>query len=71
VLPLAEPGAAAVEPVVPLVAPAVLDESGVELGVEPEVPADEEPLDGSSVPVTWTRLPTCLVSLSLSLETRR
>jgi len=60
-----------VEPVVPLVAPVLLDESGVVLEVEPAVPIDEEPLDGSSVPVTWTRLPTFFESLSLSVDTRR
>lgn len=53
-----------VEPVVPLVDPDVLDESGVVLEVDPI----EEDDDESNVPVTWTRLPTCFESLSLSLE---
>jgi hypothetical protein len=57
-----------VEPVVPLVEPeGVLDVSGVVEVDEPLVPI-EELLDESSVPVTWTFLPTCFESLSLSLE---
>ena len=51
-------------------APALRVESGDVLEGEPVVPIEEELLDGSSVPVTWTRLPTFLVSFSLSLETR-
>lgn len=79
-LPLVEPDAVPVpdadplvDPVVPLVEPVVdpVDVSAVDPVDEPDVPIDEELLDGSSVPVTWTRLPTCFESLSLSLEIRR
>jgi hypothetical protein len=57
-----------VEPVVPLVEP-VLDDGSAVVGDEddPLVPIEDE-LALSSVPVTWTFLPTCFESFSLSLE---
>jgi hypothetical protein len=58
IMPLVLPVAPAVEP--------VLEESGVVEVADPLVPI--EPLDESSVPVTWTFLPTCFVSFSLSFE---
>lgn len=70
-----------VEPVVPLAEPVVsLAEPVVEPVVDPlaDVPdvlpvplIEDELLAGSSVPVTWTRLPTCFESLSLSVAIRR
>jgi len=78
-VPEAEP---LVDPVVPLVDPVPLVEpvplvdpvpvvSALDPVEEPEVPIDEL-LDESSVPVTWTRLPTFLErSLLLLAATRR
>jgi hypothetical protein len=59
-----------VEPVVPLVEPLLVDDgSAAVLGdVDPLVPIE---LLESNVPVTWTRLPTCFESFSLSFEISR
>jgi len=75
VVSLVEPVVPLVEPVVPLAEPLVdpvpLVASALDPVDEPDVPIDEEPLDESSVPVTWTRLPTCFERSLLPPATRR
>jgi len=71
---LVEPVVPLVEPVVPLAEPAVdpvpLVASALDPVDEPDVPIDEL-LDESSVPVTWTRLPTCFERSLVPLAMRR